>query len=114
MPSFRETLWFKVGLRDEVAAAAAAGSDAERPSAQLLPLEDRYLDDASLTSEDRAQLSLRTGQTTLVPRLDVTSPEPSVPVTTLVGELKRGRGTMIAMIAATTACVGGAVLLLAM
>jgi hypothetical protein len=114
MPSFRETLWFKAGLREEVAAAAAAGTDAEPPSSRLLPLEDRYLDDAALTSDDRAQLSLRTGQTTPLARPDVTFPEPPVPVTTLVGELKRGRGRIIAMIAATTVCIGGAVLLLAM
>jgi len=48
MARFRETLWFKKGL-----------IDAEMPElADQLPIEDRYLDDGSVTPVDVAQLSL--------------------------------------------------------
>jgi hypothetical protein len=104
MATFRETLWFKTGLTTE---------HDDAPSDQLRPVEDRYLDDASLTAEDRKELSLRTGQTSLVPRLDVRFREPTIPVSTLVGELKRGRRKVIAMIAASTACIAAVVVLLA-
>jgi len=48
MRLFRETLWFKKGFLDTE----------QREPADLLPLEDRYLDDGSITIEDRAQFSL--------------------------------------------------------
>ncbi len=47
MPDFRETLWFKIG-----------GLDAE--PANSLPIEDRYLDDGSLTEADVQEFSVRT------------------------------------------------------
>jgi hypothetical protein len=48
MARFRETLWFKQGMLD-----------AELPEqADLLPIEDRYLDDGSLTTEDVTRFSL--------------------------------------------------------
>jgi hypothetical protein len=112
MASFRETLWFKAGLRDE--AAAEGTEDPGTPSARLLPLEDRYLDDASLTADDHAQLSLRSGRTGHLPWLAVPSHEPAVPVSALIGELKRGRGKVIAVIAASTACITAVVVLLAL
>ena len=51
MPDFRETLWFKIG-----------GLEAE--AATQLPIEDRYLDDGSLTEDDIQQFSIRTPATT--------------------------------------------------
>jgi len=48
MRMFRETLWFKEGFLD-----------AEQPEpGDRLPIEDRYLDDGTVTFEDRAQFSL--------------------------------------------------------
>lgn len=46
MTRFRETLWFKKGLDDS-------------EDSDLLPIEDRYLDDGSVTPADVAQYSLR-------------------------------------------------------
>lgn len=48
MPKFRETLWFKKGLLDALAADL------------LLPIEDRYIDDGSVTPADIEELSLNT------------------------------------------------------
>ncbi len=49
MARFRETLWFKKGL-----------IDSEMPElADQLPIEDRYLDDGSVTPVDVAQFSLQ-------------------------------------------------------
>lgn len=70
---FRETLWFKQGHAQSerpVAAPADAPASATTSSAiELLPVEDRYLDDGTLTQEDSVQFSLRTGQTQAVPRV---------------------------------------------
>jgi hypothetical protein len=64
---FRETLWFKKGELDAVAARAAAQA-ARRggtvpDKADLMPIEDRYQDDGTLTASDEERLSLRTGST---------------------------------------------------
>lgn len=67
---FRTTLWFKKGLLDaEAARTAAASGDALQPSAfDLIPVEDRYADDGSITAEDHAWLSLASGTTEALPR----------------------------------------------
>lgn len=52
MAEFRETLWFKIGGL----AAEAEATEAPHP----LPLEDRYLDDGSVTEADIKQFSVRT------------------------------------------------------
>lgn len=71
--AFRETLWFKKGEVDEFLAKARSASSAgpgpggpgspEAPAEDIRPLEDRYQDDGSLSSADRAKFSLRTGAT---------------------------------------------------
>lgn len=74
--NFRETLWFKKGDVEQMVAeakakvAAAGAKHRETPSAghELLaedgkPLEDRYVDDGSLTVEDRNKFSLSSGRT---------------------------------------------------
>jgi hypothetical protein len=82
--NFRETLWFKKGDVEQMvaeakakaaasgkaAAPAATGNDAGPPSDPELPLvdegkplEDRYIDDGTLTVEDRKKFSLRSGGT---------------------------------------------------
>lgn len=45
MADFRETLWFKIGFVDAEAA-------------ELLPLEERYIDDGSLTEADVKEFSV--------------------------------------------------------
>lgn len=67
---FRETLWFKKGDVEEMVTeakkkAALSGRETsdELPADDARPLEDRYVDDGSLTSEDRQKFSLRQGGT---------------------------------------------------
>lgn len=71
--AFRETLWFKKGDVDQMVAEAkaklAASGKGVAPGAKVevgedvRPLEDRYVDDGSVTIEDRKKFSLRTGGT---------------------------------------------------
>lgn len=99
---FRETLWFKKGLLDSVP-APKDGEDAV--PVDTLPVEDRYLDDGSVTTEDSAMFSVRTGSTQFVPKLvePVTLPHDGLPA--LVGEMKRGRRPILAVIGIAIACV---------
>ena len=71
--TFRETLWFKKGDVDQMVAEARARVEAARgkgpapeaepeaPAEDARPLEDRYVDDGTVTTEDRKKFSLRTG-----------------------------------------------------
>ena len=70
--AFRETLWFKKGDVEHMIAEARAKMAAQgaRPGAvegpevpveEVKPIEDRYKDDGSVTTEDRKKFSLRTG-----------------------------------------------------
>jgi eukaryotic-like serine/threonine-protein kinase len=73
--AFRETLWFKKGDVEHMIAEARAkmSSQGARPGAvepevvqpgeDIKPIEDRYVDDGSLTTDDRKKFSLRTGGT---------------------------------------------------
>jgi hypothetical protein len=74
--NFRETLWFKKGDVDQMVADARARVQAgkaprpatgEQPEVPPLedgkPLEERYVDDGSVTVEDRKKFSLRSGGT---------------------------------------------------
>jgi len=85
--NFRETLWFKKGDVDQMVAeararveaarakgiavsdadaeaAAVAAAAATSPEAETAkPLDDRYVDDGSVTAEDRKKFSLRSGGT---------------------------------------------------
>ena len=107
--SFRSTLWFKKGELDTAAAESAAdGKDGLHPGAvDLLPVEDRYLDDGSLTHDDRRQFSLQTGHTQVVPKLHVVSlPNAVETLEPLLRDLKRGRRAKLAFIAASMAGIG--------
>jgi hypothetical protein len=99
---FRETMWFKKGMLDAQAAEqAAADDDTLRPgAADLLPVEDRYDDDGSVTGDDSKIFSVRTGGTQAVPRIASRSvPPPSRDgFEVLVRQMKRGRHKVIAMI----------------
>jgi eukaryotic-like serine/threonine-protein kinase len=72
--AFRETLWFKKGDVEHMIAEARAKMAAQgaKPGAvegvevaaeDVKPIEDRYKDDGSLTTDDRKKFSLRTGGT---------------------------------------------------
>jgi hypothetical protein len=72
--NFRETLWFKKGDVDQMVADARARVEASRgkaevppeaevPTEDARPLEDRYVDDGSVTTDDRKKFSLRSGGT---------------------------------------------------
>ncbi|NVB84783.1 MAG: hypothetical protein HOV81_40815 [Kofleriaceae bacterium] len=64
---FRETLWFKKGLLD--ADAASRASAGEPTAVDTLPIEDRYLDDGSLTARDSREFGLHTGTTQPLPTI---------------------------------------------
>jgi hypothetical protein len=66
MLKFRETLWFKKGELDaREASRAAEGDDDLAPGAvDLLPVEDRYRDDGSLSRTDSHTFGVHTGKTT--------------------------------------------------
>nr|HEX4316064.1 hypothetical protein [Kofleriaceae bacterium] len=61
---FRETLWFKKG---SLIGAEPADDDAPAASLGELPLDDRYLDDGSVTGDDTASFGVHTGATGEVP-----------------------------------------------
>src|SRR5262245_17056236 len=97
---FRETMWFKKGQLEVTEAAQPAEQEDElRPTAvDTMPVEDRYLDDGSVTTEDSALFSLRTGCTQHVPRIDCDSGRAGADgVEHLVRDIKRGRGAKLAM-----------------
>ncbi|HEX7507934.1 MAG TPA: serine/threonine-protein kinase [Polyangia bacterium] len=107
--AFRETLWFKQGDVEQMVAdakaklqatgKAAAEGSATADDARLL--EDRYVDDGSVTVEDRKKFSLRTGGTsTAVPTVGPEVPGEKMDEREIVGEISGGRRTLILVIAA--------------
>jgi Protein kinase domain len=109
--AFRETLWFKQGDVEQMVADAkaklhAAGKgtgDAPTIPEDARPLEDRYVDDGSVTVEDRKKFSLRTGGTaTAMPSVDAGRHVPGEQINEreIVGEISGGRRTLILVIAA--------------
>jgi hypothetical protein len=114
MNKFRETLWFKKGLLDADLAHEAhrSGDGLATGAVDLLPVEDRYADDGSVSSADSAALSLRTGVTR---KLEVIKGAPGKisSVSTLARDAKRGRGKLLAMLGASAAALALAVTLYA-
>ncbi len=106
--AFRETLWFKKGDVDQMVAEAKAKLASQgRPTAEAelpedaRPLEDRYVDDGSVTVEDRKKFSLRTGGTaTALPVAKGAMPGRSMSEKDLMGEIGGSRRVMIIVIAA--------------
>ena len=103
MANFRTTLWFKKGELDALAAHDPEGTGA----ADLLPIEDRYADDGSVTRADTAAFGLATGRTRTLDMIKETSEiEPvSAPPPELISELEGGRMRMIAAIGAAIVMV---------
>lgn len=68
--------------------------------ADLLPIDERYTDDGSITRSDAEKYSLKTGATSMMQamREDQVSPSASVSERELVGEMKGGRNVIIAVI----------------
>ena len=103
---FRETLWFKKGDLDAQAAAEAAearartGRDTGAERADSLPMDERYKDDGSVSRGDKEKYSLRTGGTEAMMSLRDRDPRSSGEVSEdeLIGELKAGRGKILALI----------------
>lgn len=103
MRSFRETLWFKKGRQAEEKRDDPDGD-------QDLPVEDRYVDDGSVSAVDHARWSLHTGRTQpLPPARDIAFADGTgVHMKSLVGEMKTGSTRfMIAMNLVIAAVVGG-------
>jgi len=107
--AFRETLWFKQGDVEQMVADAKAKLQATGKAAaegpvvaeDARPLEDRYVDDGSVTVEDRKKFSLRTGGTaTGLPVPNVALPGEKMNEREIVGEISGGRRTLILVIAA--------------
>jgi hypothetical protein len=107
--AFRETLWFKQGDVDQMVADAKAKlqasgkppSDSGDVGVDSRPLEDRYMDDGSVTIEDRKKFSLRSGQTsTAMPTAGGHLPGEQMNEKEMVGEISGGRRTLILIVAA--------------
>ncbi|CAN5914294.1 hypothetical protein BH11MYX2_BH11MYX2_08800 [soil metagenome] len=109
--AFRETMWFKKGDLDAQAAVAAAeerartGKETANDKADSLPNEDRYGDDGSISRGDKEKYSLRTGGTQMMASikpqdLGASGSQAKVSEDALIGEMKGGRGKVLAGIAA--------------
>ena len=98
---FRETLWFKKGELDAEEGQRAADGDDDLASgaADLLPIEDRYRDDGSLTRTDSRSYGVHSGNTTWLRQIGGSSIGSAVAAFAegdMVREMKRGTAhTMI-------------------
>jgi hypothetical protein len=118
---FRDTLWFKKGELDAQAAQAAAeeravGNDLAHDKSDMLPIDERYKDDGTLSRTDKEKYSLRTGATAghAAMRDPAVSASMSSKVSedALIGEMKGGRRLVLAIIAIGVIVVALIILLL--
>jgi hypothetical protein len=85
----------------KLVAAGKPAAEEELPTDDARPLEDRYVDDGSVTTEDRKKFSLRTGGTaTALPAAAAAIPGEKMNERDLVEEIGRGRRTAILLVAA--------------
>jgi len=111
---FRATLWFKKGELDAAAACAAAdsGDDLHPAAIDLIPAEDRYFDDGSVTAADSAAYGLRTGGTRGLPTLPLgDSRSDGGDVSNLVQDITGPRVGALVVGAAVALVCAGAILL---
>jgi eukaryotic-like serine/threonine-protein kinase len=111
--NFRETLWFKKGDVDQMVADArakaaaiaeakkvAASAEAEPPIAELAageeakPLEDRYVDDGTVTVEDREKFSLGSASNKVAARA-ATVPGERMSESEMIDEIGGGKRLVI-------------------
>ena len=126
--NFRETLWFKKGDVDQMVAeararveaarakgvavseadaAAAAGAPAA-PEEQVKPLADQYVDDGTLTAEDRKKFSLRSGGTsTALPTVGGAVPGERMSDAEVMGEIGGKKRIGIIIVAVIVAALLG-------
>ncbi len=113
--AFRETLWFKQGDVDQMVADARAKLEASKakgvpvpePEAVALPIveetkpiEERYVDDGSVTTEDRKKYSLRQGATSAsLPTVGGAIPGERMSAEEMMGEIGGGRRIAIIVVA---------------
>jgi Protein kinase domain len=134
--NFRETLWFKKGdveqmvaeAKAKAASAAAVGRAEANGAAELppedghgdghedgKPLEDRYLDDGSVTVEDRKKFSLRAGGTAAsVPVVAASMPGDRMSESEMFNEIGGGKRVKVIAIAALAVAAVVAVLFFTM
>ena len=106
---FRETLWFKLG--DLGQQPSPPLDDDNAPSSLERPIEDRYLDDGTVTREDSTIFGIHTGQTQcLRPIYDIRFHSPEAELAVLVREMKRTPRSIVAGIGLS--CIGVTALLL--
>ncbi len=124
---FRETMWFKMGAAGPEPTAppptddAATGADSDPAVAANTnrPVEDRYLDDGSLSRADSLAFGMRTGTTEYLRVMPESLTASSTPrdsaaeLRTLVGEMKRTNRRALAVIGAGVASMGALLLLYA-
>ncbi len=103
--AFRETLWFKQGDVDQMVADARAKMEASKakgtpvPEPEPLPiesddkpLEERYVDDGSISPEDRKKYSLRQGATSAaLPTVGGKIPGERMSAEEVMGEIGGGK-----------------------
>jgi serine/threonine-protein kinase len=124
--AFRETLWFKKGDVEQMVAEAkakvvasrrggpAVAAELEAPLEDAKPLEDRYVDDGSVTVEDRKKFSLRRGATSQ--RLQTVGgvvPGERMSEAEMIEEIGGGKRTIIIVVAAAIAVALVAVVVIA-
>nr|HVY36515.1 serine/threonine-protein kinase [Polyangia bacterium] len=119
--AFRETLWFKQGDVDQMVADARAkleaskakGTPAPEPEplpieSDAKPLEERYVDDGSISAEDRKKYSLRQGATSAaLPTVGGKIPGERMSAEEMMGEIGGGKkvGIIIAAVVVVAAIV---------
>jgi hypothetical protein len=104
---FRDTLWFKKGELDAQAAQTAAeeravGNELAHDKSDMLPIDERYKDDGTVSRTDKEKYSLRTGAT--AGHMAMRDPSVSASMSgkvsedALIGEMKGGRNVVFVII----------------
>jgi hypothetical protein len=106
-PKFRETLWFKKGEKDAEVAQEVDAADVMAPTAvDMLPIDDRYVDDGSLLASDSTAYGIHTGRTEyLTPIMSAEPGGTTLNTKVMIGDLKRGRVRVVAVIGASAIAI---------